>query len=408
MNMSKLVKKICIPTAIIILLAIVPLLLHSKATQNCEVKEKQKPVIIYVPGWKNKGVSQEEQVMLLQKIYPHSKIFVKVWDSDGDFETCKNRADKYVEKLFSEICAMAQEEQRNLILIGHSLGGRIAVKTVARLKSKNICIRKGVFLGAAIPDNASEIAMALGATIEPCINIHNKNDFVLRHIYSVFGDGLLDALGAYGYSKPFYGVHMLQYEIKSNENTVTSLDDYKGKMDNHNVKQYMAKLAEIEKTYLPPSSTDWRNALAQTLPTTWTVLEKCCNWRLETKKMTSTYRIVNAHNQTIFCGNKQNALSLWEQYSTYYTKTTQDAINQIQVIQDKKNPIIKVVPLGWENLDEINGWRLQRKKVPFRGMVYRIIDPKDFQRANGSEQKMREAFNNIRIQIEKRKARENE
>ena len=140
----------------------------------------QKPVIIYVPGWKNKEVSQEDQVKLLKKIYPRSRIFVKVWDSDGDFETCKNRADEYVETLAEEICAMAQEDQHNLILIGHSLGGRIAVKTVARLKSKNICIRKGVFLGAAIPDNAPEIAAAFGATIEPCINIHNKNDFVFK------------------------------------------------------------------------------------------------------------------------------------------------------------------------------------------------------------------------------------
>lgn len=402
MSVSKLIKKTYIPAVIVVLLAIIPLLLYSKVPQKSEFVKKQEPIIIYVPGWKNKGVPQEEQVLLLKKIYPRSKVLVKIWDSDGDFETCKNRADAYVETLFSEICTMSQEEQQNLILIGHSLGGRIAVKTVSRLKSKNIYIRKGVFLGAAIPDNAPEIAMALGATIEPCINIHNKNDFVLRHIYSVFGDGLLDALGAYGYSKSFYGVHMLQYEIISDEGMVASLNDYKGKIDNHNVKQYMDKLAEIEKTYLPPLATGWSNTLAQTLPTAWTVLEKCCNWRLETKKMTSTYRIVNAHNQTIFCGNKQNALSLWEQYSTYYTKTTQDAINQIQVIQDKKNPIIKVIPLGWENLDEINGWRLQRKKVPFRGMVYRIIDPKDFQRANGSEQKMRESFDKIKEQVHKK------
>ena len=402
MSVSKLIKKIYIPAVIVVLLAIIPLLLYSKVPQKSDFIKKQEPIIIYVPGWKNKGVPQEEQVLLLKKIYPCSKVLVKVWDSDGDFETCKNRADAYVETLFSEICTMSQEEQQNLILIGHSLGGRIAVKTVSLLKSKNIYIRKGVFLGAAIPDNAPEIAMALGATIEPCINIHNKNDFVLRHIYSVLGDGLRDALGAYGYSKSFYGVHMLQYEIISDEGTVASLNDYKGKIDNHNVKQYMAKLAEIEKSSIEPSSASLHKTLAQKLPAIWIILEKCCNWKLETQKITSTYRIINAHNQIVFCGDKQNALALWTQYSTHYSNTAQDTINQIQVIQDKKNPIIKVVPLGWENLDEINGWRLQRKKVPFRGMVYRIIDPKDFQRANGSEQKMRESFNHIKEQILKK------
>lgn len=71
--MSKLVKKICIPTAIIILLAIVPLLLHSKATQNCEVKEKQKTIIIYVPGWKNKGVSQISVMTSKSKDWEYEK-----------------------------------------------------------------------------------------------------------------------------------------------------------------------------------------------------------------------------------------------------------------------------------------------------------------------------------------------
>ena len=65
---------------------------------------------------------------------------------------------------------------------------------------------------------------------------------------------------------------------------------------------------------------------------------------------------------------------------------------------------MKIVALGWQNLDETKGWRLQRNQVLFRGTLCRIVDPKDFQRALGSEKKMREAFEHIKKQVKEQMA----
>ena len=400
MKASTSITKVCISVGIILLLVIVSLVVYSQLISKNELENEQGTVIVYVPGWKNKGVSQKEQVQLLKKIYPHSKICVKLWESQGEFNECKKRADAYTENLAEEICAMRPEEQRKLILIGHSLGGRIAVKTLARLKAENVYIRKGVFLGSAIPDNAPEIAEALRATMEPCINIYSKEDYVLRHVYNILGENnLLNAFGAYGYSKTFYGVHMRQYEMKSKQGSVSSVGDYKGKLDNHNVEYYMKKLAEVDGAAVKPEVSRWRSFIARTLPLTWTAVEQCCNWKLETQKITSIYRIINAHGQMVFSGDKQSCMAVWKQYSTKYSDTAQEEIDKIVVLQDKKNEIMKIVALGWQNLDETKGWRLQRNQVLFRGTLCRIVDPKDFQRALGSEKKMREAFEHIKKQV---------
>ena len=342
------------------------------------------PAVIYIPGWQNKGKLQNEPVKLLQEIYPGSKITVKIWDSDGDFETCKERADKFAGILADEICAMPQDTQRNIVLIGHSLGGRIAVKTVAGLKEKNVYIRQAVFLGAAIPEDAREIAAAWGAVLEPCINIHNRHDKILRTIYSVFGAGLRDALGSYGYSGSFYGVHMLQYEIKSNEN----------EMANHDVTWYMAKLAEIKTLSgkLPRSG-----SLTGNPSSSWRLSGQCCNWKIEARQDNSSYRIINSHGQIIFTGKKFDALPLWKQYSTQYRNHTEEMIRKIRVPGGRK---MKIIPGGWKTLDDADGWLFQQKKVLLRGIIYRVVDPKDFQRISGKdEKKMRKIFEDIKKQI---------
>ncbi len=398
-NKMKIRLRTSIPYVIVIgivLLVAISMIAYCQLTTK-NITEEQAPIVIYIPGWKNKGVSQDEHVVLLQKIYPKSRILIKVWESDADFETCKKRADEYAGVLANEISSMSPDEQRNIILIGHSLGGRIAVKALARLGEKKIHIYKGIFLGSAIPDNAPEIKVAINTTLLPCINIYNKNDYVLRYIYTVLGEDLKGGLGAYGYALPFYGTNMLQYEILSpDEKIVTSKD----KLKNHRVGQYLKKLAEVENETRIYNSMGHDNFPIFTNFLSWKQIDECCGWKLEKQHVRSIYRIVNAHGAIIFSGAETNAWFYWKHLSTYYRQTDQDVIDRIEVIQDEENPPIKVFPWGWENVDESSGWRLQRKKVLFRGMVYRIIDPKDFQRANGSKDKMDESFSNIKKQLE--------
>ena len=80
--------------------------------------------------------------------------------------------------------------------------------------------------------------------------------------------------------------------------------------------------------------------------------------------------------------------------------TAKANIDRIQVLQDRPNPPVKIIDVGWETLDSINGWHLQRSNTLFNGLVYRIIDPYDYQRANGNEEKMRAAFTSIKSQLQ--------
>ena len=72
------------------------------------------------------------------------------------------------------------------------------------------------------------------------------------------------------------------------------------------------------------------------------------------------------------------------------------------MLQDRPNPPMKIVDIGvgWETVDSISGWRLQRSNTLINGELYRIVDPLDYQRASGNRSKMIESFEHIRKQCE--------
>ena len=208
------------------------------------------------------------------------------------------------------------------------------------------------------------------------------------------GESLLDAFGSYGYYKPFYGINMLQYKVSKENNDVNNFVDYKNKLDNHDVKNYLTKLLEIEKfNYISTSFASLTDSRY------WLTLKNYFNWKLEKNKNNSTFRIVTAQGLIIHKGLIKEILPIWKQYAKLYDETSNEKIKQIKVKQDRINLVSKVIPIGWDIIDEIDGWRLQKKKVPFRGIVYRIIDPKDYQRACGRKEQMEDSFLYIKIQL---------
>ena len=102
-----------------------------------------------------------------------------------------------------------------------------------------------------------------------------------------------------------------------------------------------------------------------------------------------------------FLKAKMPEIQKTDKNSTVVDESTAKAnIDKIQVLQDRPNPPVKIIDVGWETLDSINGWRLQKSNTLFNGLVYRIVDPYDYQRANGCEKKMQAAFTSIRSQLQ--------
>ena len=305
------------------------------------ILRKEPPQVIYIHGWAPaSNVSQEAELDILKTIFPDSQIEVISWAAQTDFNECLQRADREAKLLAEKIEALPEKKRHNIILVGHSLGGRIAIRTMARLSQKGISIKYGIFLAAAIPHDDPDIAFAIKSSQEPNVNIYNRQDYILRHAYGVLGEDFKNALGAYGYAYAFQHKHLLQYENLSPDRPVMSADEYIARLENHGAVFYMNFL----KTKMP-----------------------------EIQKADKNSTMID-------------------------DSTAKATIDKIQVLQDRPNPPVKIIDVGWETLDSINGWRLQRSNTLFNGLVYRIVDPYDYQKANGCEEKMRAAFDGIKDQ----------
>jgi len=157
----------------------------------------------YVHGWNGPYAekrSNDEAVKILKGIFPDSEIRVWEWDSLGTFEDCRNRADRLVRSLTEEIASLPEERRKTLILVGHSLGGRMALRTAAGLSGRGIAIRQAIFLAAAVSVDDPDCGKAFRQQLFPCTNVFCPEDNVLRDAFGIVGESrYVNALGAIGY-----------------------------------------------------------------------------------------------------------------------------------------------------------------------------------------------------------------
>lgn len=353
--------------------------------------------ILYIPGWKNRGVSQDEQIQILKKIFSEQSSFsIFEWDSKGQFDECLRRADQYAQHLADRISALPVEKQRKLILIGHSLGGRMTIRAMALLQKRNIFIQKGIFLGAAIPDDDPDIALAIKASTSPNINIYNREDYTLRHAYGTVGENLNNALGAYGYARPFAYCHLQQFQVTGvhGKNNEKHSRTYMKKLENHYSKYYLDFLISVfrehgNNEYAPPDRATkffWFRGF-------WSSRSSRMGYKIDRNLVTNAYRLISPRGDLLNVGSYDSCFQKMTFLSTLDNSTSATRIDAIVVPQDKENPAIKVIDQGWETLDEYLDWRFQRKR-----RTYRILDPRDYQRANGSKEKMEAAFASVKQQ----------
>lgn len=97
--------------------------------------------------------------------------------------------------LAKKISILPSRERQKLILIGHSLGGNIVIRTLAHLSQHNCSIHSAVLLGAAISNTDENIPLATNATIEPIHSMINPNDEALKDYQMVTGNLALGRTG---------------------------------------------------------------------------------------------------------------------------------------------------------------------------------------------------------------------
>jgi predicted alpha/beta hydrolase family esterase len=148
--------------------------------------EKKVQKVIFIPGWKTNNEPQDDQRSYLQRIYPEADIEIEYWDSNRMWYKAKENALNFSKKLAKKLL-VNKDQLSSTVLVGHSLGGRIAVKTLKHLQVDEVNLHTVILLGAAIDVDDEDVkkldlyAEKLNTSV---INLSNEGDFVLKAIYS--------------------------------------------------------------------------------------------------------------------------------------------------------------------------------------------------------------------------------
>jgi len=207
--------------------------------------------IIFVPGWFTEKAQKDVYELPLQEIYPRKKINIFKWQSNSlNVKKVLENADTFAGQLFEIIKEKTTAEQSELILIGHSFGGRIVVKTASALAENNITIKKIILLGAAV-DYDVDLDSIIKCSKEPIINVFSRNDSVLKYLYGNYQKKF--ALGFCG-SELLSDKHFIQYSFSISEPLQANIKITNAVVESiiHLARYYLEELKRIKVGELKP------------------------------------------------------------------------------------------------------------------------------------------------------------
>lgn len=260
-------------------------------------------IVWYFPGWLRTQEVQEGVVPALEATFPGAEIVFKSWDGDTLWPLATRHADDAADKFVAEIAALPPEKRDELVLVGHSLGGRIVTRVASRLGAKGLAVREVVLMGAAIPLKDPEVSGVGKGSRLPVLAICNPQDVTLRYVYAAFGLEWSAAFGANGAVEKLANV--TEVVVPASLVKATPIDSAWGKSEtlkeiaNHHVRFYLACLQKtIEGEPLPKEDMvvqDFITVETQVmdLEIWWDVLETRNGWKLERNKVTGHARILD-------------------------------------------------------------------------------------------------------------------
>ena len=157
----------------------------------------------YIPGWMRTDALRPELATCISNVFPEAGIEFKAWDGDRlVWPHAVESADKESWRFAFEAAMLPKVERENLVIVGHSLGGRITARILARLGEQGLKVREGLLLAAAIPNEDPDLAkMGAGSTL-PVVSVRNPRDVTLRYAYRLAGGENAVAFGASGAFAP--------------------------------------------------------------------------------------------------------------------------------------------------------------------------------------------------------------
>ena len=257
----------------------------------------------FIPGWLRTAEPHEGILECVSNVFPEASVEFKKWDGDNVmWPLSVDSADKESWRFAFEIAMMPPEARTNLTLVGHSLGGRITARVLARLAENGLKVKQAILMGAAIPANDPDLVKMGLATELPVLAVCNPKDHVLRYVYATVGGEGSVAFGANGTPTPCENV----VECVTPTN-ITSEVDIGGiwakkvikDIANHHEKFYL----EYARRILGGEEPSGKVMVPQGFPGVeghvmdseiwWTVLDSSGGWKLEKNKVTGHCRIID-------------------------------------------------------------------------------------------------------------------
>ena len=158
--------------------------------------------VLYVPGWHRCGRGEDEAFRSVQAAFPDALVEVRDWAGNASWRTARENADREAELLAAELAALPEEERDGLVVVGHSLGGRIVVRALSRVNDRGCKVKQAVVLAAALPCDDESIGGFAAASRAPAVIVRNPWDPMLKYCYRTFGGEGAHALGATGPAAP--------------------------------------------------------------------------------------------------------------------------------------------------------------------------------------------------------------
>jgi len=277
----------------------------------------------YVPGWMRTQEVQEGVMPALSNAFPKAELVFKSWDGDRVvWPHAVESADKEAWRLAFEIATMPKEERENLTVVGHSLGGRMTARVLARLSEKGLRIRQAILLAAAIPYEDADLEQMGRASILPVLAVCNPDDITLRYVYTIAGGEKGAAFGANGTLRPIDNV--VERVTPKDITERVEIDGPWAKAQvlkdiaNHHVGFYLGYLGKI----LSGEAKDDGVLVPQQLITIehkvidggvwWNVVAETNGWKLESHKLTNHCRILSPERKCVAWGGQAEMAAAFE------------------------------------------------------------------------------------------------
>ena len=157
----------------------------------------------YLPGWMRCHAADDEALRAASAIFGEGNVALRDWDGNKiHWKTAVANADAEISRVVAAIASLTDDQRKQLVLVGHSLGGRIVARTLAQLADRGLKIRQGILLGAAIRDDDPDLLRMGSGSSESVWVICNPDDNLLKYVYATVGGEGGAALGTNGSAQP--------------------------------------------------------------------------------------------------------------------------------------------------------------------------------------------------------------